>query len=157
MAPEKITTISPSDNKPIITRTGVSKEESIEITQNAVDAFRSYKTTKLVERQAIVRKALRIMESRTKQLSLELTQQMGRPIASAGVEIRTAIARAEYMLKVSDEAMAESSGEPEDGFKRYIKKVPIGPVLIIFPWNVSCNLLLDPLFLIRDEDAYKFS
>lgn len=145
MAPEKITTISPSDNKPIVTRTGVSKEESIKITQNAVHAFQSYKTTKLVERQDIVRKALRIMESRTKQLSLELTQQMGRPIAYAGVEIRTAIARAEYMLKVSDEAMAESSGEPEDGFKRYIKKVPIGPVLIIFPWNVSSILLLDPL------------
>ena len=146
MASENITTISPSNNKPVITRTGVTKEELIKITQNAVNTFRSYKSTKLVERQEIVRKALRIMESRKEQLGLELTQQMGRPIAYAGVEIRTAIARAEYMLKVSNEAMADSSGEPEDGFKRYIKKVPIGPVLIIFPWNVSIILVSYLLF-----------
>ena len=150
MASEKITTISPSDNKPVVTRTGISKEELIKITQNAVDAFHSYKSTKLAERQDIIRKALRIMENRKEQLSLELTQQMGRPIAYAGIEIRTAIARAEYMLKSSNEAMSDSSGEPEDGFRRYIKKVPIGPVLIIFPWNVS-NIHYITLFMIRME------
>ena len=139
MATKKIVTISPLDNKPIITRDEISKEELLKIPENAVEAFNSYKTTQLAKRQEIVKDALQIMQQRKEQLSLELTQQMGRPIAYAGVEIQTAIARAEYMLKVSNEAMKESSGEPEKGFKRYIKKLPIGPVLIIFPWNVGIS------------------
>ena len=140
MASKKITTISPADNKPVVVRDEISKEELLKIPENAVEAFKSYKATQLAGRQEIIKRALQIMQQRKEQLSLELTQQMGRPIAYAGVEIQTAIARAEYMLKVSNEALAESSGEPEKGFKRYIRKVPIGPVLIIFPWNVSVPL-----------------
>jgi acyl-CoA reductase-like NAD-dependent aldehyde dehydrogenase len=42
----------------------------------------------------------------------------------------------EYLLKISEETLKDTEGEPEKGFERYIKKVPLGPVLILFPWNV---------------------
>jgi acyl-CoA reductase-like NAD-dependent aldehyde dehydrogenase len=68
---------------------------------------------------------------------MELTVQMGRPIAYTAKEVTTAIKRAEYLLKVSDEVLKDTDGEDEQGFKRFIRKVPVGPTLIIFAWNVS--------------------
>jgi acyl-CoA reductase-like NAD-dependent aldehyde dehydrogenase len=61
---------------------------------------------------------------------------MGRPIAYTAKEVTTAVMRGEYLLKISDETLKDTPGEVEKGFKRYIKKVPLGPVLILFPWNV---------------------
>lgn len=51
--------------------------------------------------------------------------------------VTTAIKRADYLLKISDETLADTDGEAEKGFKRFIRKVPVGPVLVLFAWNVS--------------------
>lgn len=51
--------------------------------------------------------------------------------------VSTAIKRANYMIKISEEALKDTEGEAEKGFKRFIRKVPVGPVLVIFAWNVS--------------------
>lgn len=50
--------------------------------------------------------------------------------------VGTAIKRADYMIKISEEALKDTEGEAEKGFKRFIRKVPVGPVLVIFAWNV---------------------
>jgi len=64
---------------------------------------------------------------------------MGRPIAYTAKEVSTAIKRAEYLLKVSEETLQDTPGEAEAGFKRFIRKVPVGPALIIFAWNVGAT------------------
>ena len=139
MSVETLITISPINNKPLLTRNGLTDADLEALPRNAVEAFKSFRRTSVHERQEIVRKALHLLGKRKDELARELTEQMGRPIAYAGKEITTAIARAEYLLKISDDALSDIEGEPERGFKRYIKKVPVGPVLIIFAWNVSIN------------------
>ncbi len=137
MSVEVLTTISPSTNEPILTRTGVSALDLEVIPNTATDAFKSWRTTPLVDRQTVVRKALKNLADKEEELALELTVQMGRPIAYTAKEISTAVKRAEYLLKISDEVLKDTDGEPEKGFRRFIRKVPVGPVLIIFAWNVS--------------------
>jgi acyl-CoA reductase-like NAD-dependent aldehyde dehydrogenase len=136
MSVEKITTISPITNKPIITRNGLSDADIQSIPEIATRAFESFRRTSLAERQTIVRKALKLLDERQDALGKELTEQMGRPIAYTPKEVTTAVMRGEYLLKISDETLKDTAGEPEKGFKRYIRKVPLGPVLILFPWNV---------------------
>jgi len=51
--------------------------------------------------------------------------------------VATAVKRGEYLLKVSDEALKDTPGEAEEGFRRWIRKEPLGVVLVIFAWNVS--------------------
>jgi acyl-CoA reductase-like NAD-dependent aldehyde dehydrogenase len=137
MSVEVITTISPTTNEPIVTRNGISHADLALLPETAAKAFKTWRTTKLSDRQIIVRKALDTLASRTDELAKELTEQMGRPIAYTGKEITTAIRRAEFLLKASDEALKDSPGEAEKGFERFIRKAPVGPVLIIFAWNVS--------------------
>jgi acyl-CoA reductase-like NAD-dependent aldehyde dehydrogenase len=137
MTVETLTTISPITNKPILTRNGLTNDQLGGVLRDVQEAFSLYRRTSLKERQEIVRKALKILDERKDELAHELTEQMGRPISYTAKEITTAVARANYLVDISDDALAATDGQPEDGFKRYIKKVPVGPILILFAWNVS--------------------
>ncbi|KAI0854048.1 aldehyde dehydrogenase [Daldinia vernicosa] len=145
MSVEVLTTISPTTNEPILTRNGVTVAELEEIPKIAAERFQNWRQTSLKDRQAIVKKALKLLEKKKDALAEELTVQMGRPIAYTGVEITTAIKRADYLVKISEETLKDTDGEPEKGFKRFIRKVPVGPVLIIFAWNYPYLILVNSL------------
>jgi len=134
---QQLSTISPTTNKAIISRDEPSDAELKALPERSAAAFASWSKTELPERREIVKKAVELLLERQDELAQELTEQMGRPIAYAPIEIKTAAKRAEYMLKISEESLKDTQGEQEQGFKRYIKKVPVGPVLVIFAWNVS--------------------
>lgn len=140
MSVEVINTISPTTGETVITRNGVSSADLDLLPKVATEAFHSFRKTTLKERQEIVKKFLKGLADREAELAEELTVQMGRPIAFTGKEITTAVKRGEYLLKVSGEALQDTDGEAEKGFKRFIRKVPVGPVLVIFAWNVSLTL-----------------
>ncbi|CAL3971581.1 unnamed protein product, partial [Diplocarpon coronariae] len=127
MSLEKIITISPSTNKPILTRSGISSSELRLLPQVATEAFLSFRKTTLEERQAIVKKSLKLLRDKQDELAKELTEQMGRPIAYTAKEVITAVKRGEYLLKISDDTLKDTDGEAEKGFKRFIRKVPVGP------------------------------
>lgn len=140
MSVETITTISPTTNKPVLTRNGISASDLQLLPKVATEAFLSFRKTSLADRQAIVKKALKLLEAKQDELAKELTEQMGRPIAYTAKEVTTAVKRGEYLLKISEDALKDTDGEAEKGFKRFIRKVPVGPVLVLFAWNVSLKM-----------------
>jgi len=137
MSVEKINTISPITNQTVVSRNGISQSDLELISTSATDAFEKYRKTSLKERQEIVKKALKLLTDKQDVLAKELTEQMGRPIAYTAKEVTTAVKRGEYLLRVSEDSLKDTDGEAEKGFKRFIRKVPVGPVLILFAWNVS--------------------
>ncbi|KAL8927360.1 MAG: hypothetical protein Q9172_001439 [Xanthocarpia lactea] len=145
MSSEVITTISPTTNAPVVTRHGLTDSDAALLPPKATQAFDSYRRTPLKQRQGIVATALELLNDQQDVLARELAEQMGRPIAYGAKEITTAVARGKYLLKISDEALKDTEGEPESGFKRYIQKVPIGPVLILFAWNYPYLILVNSL------------
>ncbi|KAJ4164489.1 hypothetical protein LMH87_006162 [Akanthomyces muscarius] len=145
MSVEVINTISPTTGETVITRNGVSSADLDLLPKVATEAFHSFRKTTLKERQEIVKKFLKGLADREAELAEELTVQMGRPIAFTGKEITTAVKRGEYLLKVSGEALQDTDGEAEKGFKRFIRKVPVGPVLVIFAWNYPYLILVNSL------------
>ena len=141
MAVEEITTISPSTNKPILTRHGLSQHDLSTMVENAQSAFTSYRKSHptLVSRQEVVTKALSAINAEQDTLAKELTEHMGRPISYTAKEITTAVIRGEYLNKVASNLLDQNvPGEEEKGFKRYIRREPVGVVLVIFAWNVRC-------------------
>ena len=137
MPTEVLTTISPTTNEPILTRSGLSDSDVALLPAISTQAFNDFRLLPFGQRQAIVKRALKLLSDKQDVLAKELTEQMGRPIAYTAKEITTAVARGEYLLKISENALKDTDGEPERGFKRYIRKAPIGPVLILFAWNVG--------------------
>ncbi|SPO03233.1 related to aldehyde dehydrogenase [Cephalotrichum gorgonifer] len=145
MSVETITTISPTTNEPILKRTGVSETELELLPKTAAEAFESFRKTSLESRQQIVHRAMSVLARKMDDLAKELTVQMGRPIAYTGKEVMTALKRAEHLVTISEEALGDTQGETEKGFKRFIKKVPVGPVLVIFAWNYPYLILVNSL------------
>ncbi|KAH7328241.1 betaine aldehyde dehydrogenase 2 [Stachybotrys elegans] len=145
MSVETITTISPNTNEPILTRNGLSPIDLDLLPEIATKAFQSFRKTSLEERQAIVKKFLKGLADSEAEIAEELTLQMGRPIAYTGKEVATAIKRGEYLLKISGEVLKDVEGEPEKGFKRFIRRVPVGPVLVVFAWNYPYLILVNSI------------
>jgi acyl-CoA reductase-like NAD-dependent aldehyde dehydrogenase len=65
---------------------------------------------------------------------LELAMQMGRPVRYSS-ELRSLEERVRVLVELSDEALAPTMPAERLGFRRMIKRVPAGLVLVIAPWN----------------------
>ncbi|RMJ22122.1 Aldehyde dehydrogenase [Aspergillus sp. HF37] len=150
MSSGTITTISPATNRPVATRPDISAADLDRIPQAAQEAFRSFsQSTTLKQRQEIVARALSILEKKKDVLSREITEYMGRPISYTPVEVMTAIKRGHYLNSISDDVLGEKGvvqGVPEQGFRRFIKRQPVGVALIIFAWNYPYLVLVNSLF-----------
>lgn len=134
---DKIRTISPSTGHLIFEHDGTTVEQALLVAERAHAAFKTYQKTSLDQRKSIVVKALDYVAVQQERLSQELSQQMGRPITFANVEIKTMRKRADYLLDIASEALENLPGRQEDGFQRWISKEAVGPVLIVSAWNVS--------------------
>lgn len=132
----QIRTINPATHEIIFDQPGTSVEEARKIAITSKQAFQSWRTVSLEERISIVKRALQIIDSRIDELAKELTIQMGRPIRYCAGEIKTAALRAEHMIKIAKESLADLPGEPQEGFRRMVKQVPVGTVLVASAWNV---------------------
>src|SRR5438128_8097622 len=70
------------------------------------------------------------------QLGEELTWQIGRPIAQSPGEIRRGFhERVKYMSGIAEETLADLAVEKKAGFQRFIRREPLGAVLVLAPWN----------------------
>ena len=69
------------------------------------------------------------------QIVPELAWQMGRPVRYGAGELRGFEERARYMIAIAPEALAAVDPGPKAGFRRYIKREPLGTALVIAPWN----------------------
>lgn len=137
MAAPTIRTISPSTNKVVCETPETTLEEARSIARASHDAFTGWSRTPFQQRKDIVVRALKTIQERKMELGKELTAQMGRPVAFSHKEIETMQKRADYLLDTAEEALESIPGRPEGGFQRWVKKVAIGPVLVVFAWNVS--------------------
>ncbi|KAI0791352.1 Aldehyde/histidinol dehydrogenase [Abortiporus biennis] len=147
------TTISPHTQQPLANSTRVypSKDALGGIIKQSKEAQKGWAKVPLKERIAIGRKFIDEFKRTADEVPLELTLQMGRPVSQVGGEVRGFLDRADYMLSIAESSLADVSLADTDkpGFKRYIKRAPLGVVLVIAPWNypylVSINAVLPAL------------
>lgn len=135
----QIHTVCPSTHKVIFDQAETSLIEAQRIALASKNAFHAYRRVELEHKKAIVRKALDIIDSRKDELAKDITTQMGRPIRYCAAELKTTRVRAEYLMDIAEESLADLPGRAEAGFKRMVKKVPMGPILIASAWNVSTS------------------
>ena len=104
--------------------------------ERAVRAQESWKRVPLSERAAICRRMTDLMVERAEAIGTELTWQIGRPVTQSPFEIRRGFQeRARYMVDVAGDALADVVIDPRDGFRRFIRREPLGVVLVMAPWN----------------------
>ena len=145
----KIQCITPVDGSVYIERETASAEQIRQTLASSVDAQKSWRATPLAERQAICSRAVDAFVARRDEIAAELAWQMGRPISQAPGEVGGFEERARHMIAIADSALADIRPEPKDGFNRYIRRMPLGVVFVIAPWNfpylTSVNAIMPAL------------
>jgi acyl-CoA reductase-like NAD-dependent aldehyde dehydrogenase len=91
--------------------------------------------TSVAARAAICVKVVEEMLAMTDDIVPELAWQMGRPVRYGAGELRGFEERARYMIGIAEEALEPYVPEAKDGFTRYVRRAPLGIVLVIAPWN----------------------
>jgi acyl-CoA reductase-like NAD-dependent aldehyde dehydrogenase len=129
-------TISPVDGSIYVERELASGEQIEETLARAVSAQQSWKRVSVAERAAACRRALDWLLERAGEIGEELTRQIGRPIAYSPNEIRRGFQeRVNYMAGAAERELADIEIEPKENFRRFIRREPVGVVLVLAPWN----------------------
>lgn len=132
---EKLQCISPIDNSVYVER-GLATEYEI---QNALGKAQGaqlrWAGVPLPERMTIVRGAVAALQKKKAQIAEEICWQMGRPIAFAGGEVDGFAERALAMADIAESALADLTPPEQAGYRRLIRRVPLGTSFVIAPWN----------------------
>jgi acyl-CoA reductase-like NAD-dependent aldehyde dehydrogenase len=128
-------TISPVDGRiyierPLAAAAGI--EHALDLAKKAQVAWAALP---LASRCEVLGKATDAFVAKSADIAAEITWQMGRPIRHSPGEIRGFEERARFMLGIAPEALAAVLPAGKPGFQRQIKRVPLGVIAVVAPWN----------------------
>jgi acyl-CoA reductase-like NAD-dependent aldehyde dehydrogenase len=128
-------TLSPIDGSVLVERTLHTPGDIDRALGRAVAAQTTWAATSLEERQRQVHAFVDRLVDRRNELAEEITRQMGRPISQSPGEIGGLNERARSMIDQAPEALQDHRPPQKPGFTRFIKRVPLGIVVVVAPWN----------------------
>jgi len=130
----EIVCISPVDGREVARRKTASAPEIDVALKEARAAQAAWRKTPLAERKALALKFMDALLSLNQEVVPELALQMGRPVRYGG-EFRPVEERVRTMIELADASLADIVPKPRDGFRRFVRRDPVGVVLVIAPWN----------------------
>jgi acyl-CoA reductase-like NAD-dependent aldehyde dehydrogenase len=126
--------ISPIDGSVFAERPCLSEAQAFACAARARAAQADWARRPLQDRIDLVRAGVAAIGAMNNEIVPELAHQMGRPIRYGG-EFAGFNERASYMADIAVSALAATEIEDSASFRRLIKRVPHGVVLVIAPWN----------------------
>ncbi|GGA98322.1 aldehyde dehydrogenase [Brucella endophytica] len=145
---ETIRIVSPVDGSVHAERPVLSESALEAAVETARAAQTAWAEMPIAERGRYCLAALESLLAMNDEIVPELAWQMGRPVRyggeKGGVEERT-----RYMVGIAEEALKPVIAGDRPGFRRYIRHVPLGVVMVIAPWNypylTSINTIIPAL------------
>jgi len=129
-----ITCISPIDGSVYAERETLTRTQADAAVARAKSAQTAWALRPLADRIALVQAGVAAVGAMNDDIVPELAHQMGRPVRYGG-EFGGFNERATYMARIAEDALAPIVIEDSDKFRRVIKRVPHGLVLVVAPWN----------------------
>ncbi len=127
--------ISPVDGSVYVERPLADSDEIDKALARAREARQIWGRVPIEERCALLEKAVDAFVAEGPAIAEEISWQMGRPVAQSPGEIGGFEERARHMLAIAPEALGDIAVEPKEGFTRFVRRVPVGVVFVIAPWN----------------------
>ncbi|WAH98384.1 NAD-dependent succinate-semialdehyde dehydrogenase [Arthrobacter sp. MMS18-M83] len=125
----------PSTGKVLMSISDAGVEDGAAALDAAAAAQASWARTAPRERGEILRRAFELVTARAEDFALLMTLEMGKPLAEARGEVAYG---AEFLRWFSEEAVRVSgrySAAPDGKNRILVQKKPVGPCLLITPWN----------------------
>jgi len=129
-----LTCVSPIDGSVFATREALPLEAARQAADRARAAQAEWAARPLAERTALVMAGVAAIGEMNDEIVPELARMMGRPVRYGG-EFRGFHERAAYMAQIAERALADIQVGEDATFRRFIRRVPQGVVLVVSPWN----------------------
>jgi acyl-CoA reductase-like NAD-dependent aldehyde dehydrogenase len=129
-------TISPVDGSVYVERDLATAQQIETALEKASKAWYDWRHLSVLERADYCTRMAQHMLKSVDDIATELSWQMGRPITYTPFEISKGFAeRSSYMISIAEKALADIAVEPKEGFRRFIRREPLGVVFTVAPWN----------------------
>ncbi|WP_395400417.1 NAD-dependent succinate-semialdehyde dehydrogenase [Arthrobacter sp. UC242_113] len=125
----------PATGKVLMSIADAGAEDGAAALDAAAAAQESWMKVPPRERGEILRRAFELVTERSEDFALLMTMEMGKPLAEARGEVTYA---AEFLRWFSEEAVrafGRYSISPDGKSRLLVTKKPVGPCLLITPWN----------------------
>ncbi|MFC9333187.1 NAD-dependent succinate-semialdehyde dehydrogenase [Arthrobacter sp. NPDC057009] len=125
----------PATGKVLATLASATSEDALSALDAADGVQAAWARTAPRERAEILRRAFELVTERAEDFALLMTLEMGKPLAEARGEVAYA---AEFLRWFSEEAVRDYGRyltTPEGKNKILVQHKPVGPCLLITPWN----------------------
>ncbi len=130
-----IVCLSPIDGREVARRRPASDAEIEAALDAAHLAQVEWAKVPVATRVAAVLRFMDAMLAMNQAIVPELALQMGRPVRYGG-EFRGFEERVRYMASIAQASLADvPPADPKPGFRRFVKRDPLGIVLVVAPWN----------------------
>ncbi|KAB2709793.1 acyl-CoA reductase-like NAD-dependent aldehyde dehydrogenase [Ochrobactrum intermedium] len=126
--------ISPIDGSVYAERPFLNETAIASAVAAARDAQAEWVQLSIAERTRYCRSALDALAGMQDEIVPEIAWQMGRPTRYGG-ENGGVQERGQYMIDIAEQSLKAYVPAQKDGFRRYVKHVPLGVVMVIAPWN----------------------
>ena len=127
--------ISPIDGSVYVERPYADDAAIEHALATAQEAAQSWKNLTLEARAEFCGKLVDAFSAHADAIAEELAHQMGRPIQYGAGEVRGFEDRARCMISLAETALADLELPSQEGLTRFIRRVPVGVVLTVAPWN----------------------
>lgn len=131
----ELVTISPVDGSKLLRRPYLGAEAMQAALEAARAAQSAWRGVAVAERGRIVERGVDAFVAMKDRVAKEITLQMGRPIRYTPGEVDGFAARARHMIMIAEDALADVAPAPIAGFTRFVRREPLGVVLVVAPWN----------------------
>lgn len=126
---------NPATGEQIATLASAGSEDAVAALDAACAVQSDWAKTSPRERSNILRRAFELVTERKDEFAALMTLEMGKPLAEAYGEVTYG---AEYLRWFSEEAVRDygrSAPVPEGTLRMITRRKPVGPCLLITPWN----------------------
>jgi succinate-semialdehyde dehydrogenase / glutarate-semialdehyde dehydrogenase len=129
-----IESINPATGKLLRSFEPLTEEAARQKIALAAESFRTYSHVPLEHRALWMRKLASLLEHDVDDLSMLITQEMGKPIEAAHFEILKCADACRYFAEHAASILAPEPIPTGDN-KSYVRWDPVGVVLAVMPWN----------------------
>lgn len=112
-----------------------SEADIAEAVKAADEGFREWSVVPAADRASVLKTAAEILRGKSDTVAERITLEQGKPLASAGFEPAFAAMELEWYAEEAVRAYGRVIPSREPGQRNFVIKQPVGPSLLISPWN----------------------
>lgn len=126
---------NPATGRSIASVADASSEDALDALASASGAQEEWARTSPRHRAEILRRAFTLIQERRNEFAAVITAEMGKPLAESLGEVDYGSEFFRWFSEQATQVHGDFGSNPAGGFRVITTKVPVGPSLLITPWN----------------------